>query len=148
MGDDPSSLLVAVDTSNGAARVLATAARLARAFPGASLHVAHVFRSGRFDRAHAGAPLPSADALADAKEHLEAFVRQARLQCRNQVTGHFGVGNPLDEILRLRVELAADVLIIGTHDHDGFERLLLGSVAESLVRKAGCSVMVVRPTKA
>jgi universal stress protein A len=146
-GDDPSSLLVAVDSSNGATRVLSMATRLARTFPGASLHVVHVFRVGRFDRAHAGAPPPPTDALADAKDHLEAFVRAARSQCRNQVTGHFGVGNPLDEVLRLRAELEANLLVIGTHDHEGFERLLLGSVAEALVRKAGCSVLVVRPTK-
>jgi nucleotide-binding universal stress UspA family protein len=36
-------------------------------------------------------------------------------------------------------------LVIGTHDHAGFERLILGSTAETLMRKAGCSVLVVRP---
>src|SRR5690242_3675406 len=147
-GDDPEVILVAVDTSTGSTRVLAHGARLARAFPGASLHVVHVFRTSRFDRAHAGAPLANADALADAKEHLEFHVRSARLQCRNNVTGHFIVGDPTNEILRVRAEIKADVLVIGTHDHSGFERLLLGSIAENLMRKAGCSVLVVRPTKA
>jgi nucleotide-binding universal stress UspA family protein len=119
-------------------------ARFARTFPEASLHVVHVFRTSRFDRAHAGVPAPAAEALADAKEHLEFFVRSARLQCRNSVTGHFVVGSPTDEILRLRTELDVDLLVVGTHDHKGFERLLLGSVAETLVRKAHCSVLVVR----
>jgi nucleotide-binding universal stress UspA family protein len=146
-GDDPEVILVAVDTSTGSNRVLANAARLARAFPGAALHVVHVFRTSRFDRAHAGAPTASADALADAKEHLEFHVRSARLQCRNSVTGHFIVGDPTGEILRVRSEINADMLVVGTHDHSGFERLLLGSIAETLMRKAGCSVLVVRPTK-
>jgi universal stress protein A len=146
-GDDPSLILVAVDSSSGANRVLSTAARIARTFPQASLHIVHVLRTSRFDRAHAGAVGPAPDALADAKDHLEFFVRSARAQCRNVVTGHFGIGSPTDEILRLRSELGADVLVVGTHDHEGFERLLLGSVAETLVRKAGCSVFVVRATK-
>lgn len=146
-GDEPSVILVAVDSSNGANRVLSTAARIARSFPQAQLHVMHVLRTSRFDRAHAGALAAAPDALADAKDHLEFFVRAARAQCRNAVTGHFGIGSPGDEILRLRVELEADMLVVGTHDHEGFERLLLGSVAETLVRKAGCSVLVVRPGK-
>ena len=146
-GDDPSLILVAVDSSNGANRVLSTSARVARAFPQASLHVVHVLRTSRFDRAHVGVPMPAPDALADAKDHLEFFVRSARAQCRNSVTGHFGIGSPTDEILRFRSELGADMLVVGTHDHEGFERLLLGSVAETLVRKAGCSVLVVRPSK-
>src|SRR6478672_4830285 len=120
-GEDPEVIVAAVDSSNGAARVIAMAARLARAFPGAALHIVHVFRTSRFDRAHAGAPLANPDALADAKDHLE---------------------------LRVRAEIHGDVLVIGTHDHSGFERLLLGSIADNLMRKAGCSVLVVRPTKA
>jgi nucleotide-binding universal stress UspA family protein len=147
-GDDPEVIVAAVDASNGATRVVGHAARLARAFPGAALHIVHVFRTSRFDRAHAGAPVANPDALADAKDHLEAHVRSARLQCRNSVTGHFVVGDPTSEILRIRAEIRADILVIGTHDHSGFERLLLGSIADNLTRKAGCSVLVVRPTKA
>ena len=147
-GDDPAVIVAAVDSSNGAGRVVAMASRLARAFPGAALHIVHVFRTSRFDRAHAGAPVANPDALADAKDHLEAQVRSARLQCRNNVTGHFIVGDPTSEILRVRTEIGADILVIGTHDHSGFERLLLGSIADNLTRKAGCSVLVVRPTKA
>jgi nucleotide-binding universal stress UspA family protein len=57
------------------------------------------------------------------------------------------VGDPTGEILRVRSEIKADMLVVGTHDHSGFERLLLGSIAETLMRKAGCSVFIVRPTK-
>jgi nucleotide-binding universal stress UspA family protein len=145
--DDPNVIVCAVDSSNGANRVLSMSARLARAFPAAALHVAHVFRTSRFDRAHAAAPAPNADALADAKEHLEFQVRSARAQCRNDVTGHFQVGDPTTEILRMVSELKAQLLVIGTHDNAGFERLILGSTAETLMRKAGCSVFVVRPDK-
>jgi nucleotide-binding universal stress UspA family protein len=144
-GEDPEVIICAVDTSNGATRVLAMGARLARAFPAATLHVLHVFRTSRFDRAHAAAPAVNPDALADAKDHLEFHVSSARAQCRNPVIGHFQAGDPTAEVLRLVSDLKAHLLVVGTHDHVGFERLLLGSTAETLVRKAGCSVLVVRP---
>jgi nucleotide-binding universal stress UspA family protein len=144
-GEDPSVIICAVDTSNGANRVLSMGARLARAFPASTLHVLHVFRTSRFDRAHAAAPAVNPDALADAKENLEYHVNSARAQCRNDVVGHFQVGDPTAEVLRLVAALKADLLVVGTHDHAGFERLLLGSTAETLVRKSGCSVVVVRP---
>jgi nucleotide-binding universal stress UspA family protein len=146
-GDELRVVLAAVDTSPAAQRVVAMAARFVRAFPEASLHVLHVLRYSRLDRAqaaHAGAPGMTSEAIDDAKDHLEYHKRLAISQCRNQVTSHFATGNPTSEILRFCGELRVDLLVIATHDHAGFERLLLGSIAETLMRKAPCSVTVVR----
>ncbi|HVU00553.1 MAG TPA: universal stress protein [Polyangiaceae bacterium] len=143
--DEPVSVIVvAVDASAQAAHVVSTAARLGRISPDATLHVVHVFRVGRLDRARVGAPQPSADAMAEAREYLDAHARAARRQCRNAVVSHLPVGDPTEEILRLCDELDAGLMIIGTHDYAGFERFLLGSIAETIVRKAHCSVLVVR----
>jgi nucleotide-binding universal stress UspA family protein len=143
--DEPRTVLVAVDTSPAAKRVISVAARFVRAFPAATLHVLHVARSSRLDHARVGVPhVPSSDALEDAKEYLAYHVRLARSQCRNTVTGHFLTGDPTSEILRQSHELKADMLVIATADHMGLERLLLGSIAERLVRKADCTVVVVR----
>ena len=144
-GPEIETMVVAVDSSNSGGRIIATAARLSRAVPAATIHIAHVFKSGRADHARVGVPAVATDAIADAKEHLEAFVRGARRQCRNEVMGHFLVGDPTDEILKLVDQTKADLLVVGTHDYTGFERLLLGSIAETLVRKAHCSTLVVRP---
>jgi universal stress protein A len=57
------------------------------------------------------------------------------------------MGDPQTEILRICDQVSTDLLVIGTHDYHGLERLILGSIAETLVRKAHCSVMVVRPRK-
>ncbi len=143
----PATILIAIDGSAGASRVIAAGARLARLNPVATVHVAHVFRTSRFDRARAGAPVAaSGDVIDEAKEQLEAHVRSACRQCRNMVTSNFVVGDPTAEVLRLARELKVELLVVGTHDHAGFERFLLGSIAETLVRKAPCSVYVVRPT--
>lgn len=146
-GNEIETIVVAVDSTNSGGRVIATAARLSRAVPAAVIHILHVFKSSRADHARVGAPHVATDAIADAKEHLEAFVRGARRQCRNQIIGHFLIGDPTDEILKVVDQTKADLLVVGTHDYTGFERLLLGSIAETLVRKAHCSTLVVRPAQ-
>lgn len=52
-------------------------------------------------------------------------------------------GNTAGEILDQAATMKADLLVIGTHGRSGFERLLLGSVAEKVLRKAACPVMTV-----
>jgi nucleotide-binding universal stress UspA family protein len=52
-------------------------------------------------------------------------------------------GNTAGEILEQATSMKADLLVIGTHGRSGFERLFLGSVAEKVLRKAGCPVMTV-----
>jgi nucleotide-binding universal stress UspA family protein/quercetin dioxygenase-like cupin family protein len=53
-------------------------------------------------------------------------------------------GNPAEEILRLAGALRCDVIVMGTHGRTGLGRLLTGSVAEAVLRKADCPVMVVK----
>jgi len=145
--DEPRVVLAAVDTSPAAKSVIALAARFVRAYPRATLHVLHVLRSSRLSRAqaaHAGTVAVDPDATADAKEHLEYHRRLAAGQCRNRVISHLSVGDPTEEILRFCNELSVELLVIATHDHSGFERALLGSIAETLMRKAPCTVTVVR----
>ena len=52
-------------------------------------------------------------------------------------------GNTAAAILEQATSMKADLLVIGTHGRSGFERLLLGSVTEKVLRKATCPVMTV-----
>lgn len=52
-------------------------------------------------------------------------------------------GNTAGEILEQATSMKADLLVIGTHGRTGFERLVLGSVAERVLRKATCPVMTI-----
>ena len=52
-------------------------------------------------------------------------------------------GNPAEEIVRNADELKADVIVIGTHGFTGWRHLLLGSVAEKVVRLASCPVITI-----
>jgi nucleotide-binding universal stress UspA family protein len=53
-------------------------------------------------------------------------------------------GTPADEIVRLAGDYHADVIVIGTHGRTGLPRLIMGSVAEKVLRRAPCPVVTVK----
>lgn len=55
-------------------------------------------------------------------------------------------GDPAETILSVAQEIGADLIVMGTHGRTGLRRLLMGSVAEKVVRKAFCPVLTVRTT--
>ena len=55
------------------------------------------------------------------------------------------IGPPAKRILDRAAELAADVIVMGTHGASGFQHLVLGSVTEKVLRKAPCAVLTVPP---
>jgi nucleotide-binding universal stress UspA family protein len=57
-------------------------------------------------------------------------------------------GAPAKEILAYALRAPADLIVMGTHGTSGFERLLLGSVAERVLRRARCPVLTVPPHSA
>ena len=57
-------------------------------------------------------------------------------------------GDPVDEILSEATEEGCDLIVMGTHGRSGVTRLLAGSVAEAVMRKATCPVLTLRRTPA
>jgi nucleotide-binding universal stress UspA family protein len=53
-------------------------------------------------------------------------------------------GDAADEILRTADKEGCDLIVMGTHGRSGLDRLLAGSVAESVMRRAKCPVLTVR----
>jgi len=58
------------------------------------------------------------------------------------------LGEPAAEILREADERKASLIVMGTHGRTGVRRLVMGSVAERVVRGAACSVLVVKRPRA
>jgi len=54
------------------------------------------------------------------------------------------MGDPATEICRIAADEGAEMIILGTHGRTGLVRLLMGSVAESILRRAPCPVLVYR----
>ena len=81
-----------------------------------------------------GMPEPDTDAL---KKMLEAVVpTDTSVSCVHRLLS----GDPATEIVRLAEEEGAEVIVMGTHGRTGLKRLLMGSVAEAIVRRATCPV--------
>jgi nucleotide-binding universal stress UspA family protein len=57
------------------------------------------------------------------------------------------VGVPFEEIVKIAGEERVDMIVMGTHGRSGLDRLLLGSVAERVIRLALCPVLTVRQAK-
>ena len=55
-------------------------------------------------------------------------------------------GDPATAIARLAEEEQADLIVMGTHGRTGLTRLLMGSVAEAVVRRAPCPVLTYKQT--
>ncbi len=56
-------------------------------------------------------------------------------------------GSPESRIVETAEKFGADLIIVGSHGYNRWERLLLGSVSDSVVHHAPCSVLVVRSPK-
>ena len=54
------------------------------------------------------------------------------------------MGDPATEIVRIAEEEQAELIVLGTHGRTGLSRILMGSVAEAVVRHAPCPVLIYR----
>lgn len=61
-----------------------------------------------------------------------------------EMTQVIAEGDPVREILRVAAEEQADFIVLGTHGRTGLSRLLMGSVAEKVIREAMCPVIAVK----
>jgi nucleotide-binding universal stress UspA family protein len=77
---------------------------------------------------------------AQIEQHLRTSERPGRVH----FFVHARIGRPAQEILNLAVDVGADMIVVGSRDVHGVERLVLGSVSEKVVRDALCTVEVAR----
>lgn len=93
-----------------------------------------------------GIPLEQVESVAG--EELRRFVLDHRPEAPFQVETAVVQGEPRIEILRELATRPADLVVLGTHGRGGMDRLMLGSVASTISRKALCSVLVISPEAA
>jgi nucleotide-binding universal stress UspA family protein len=140
-------ILVPTDFSAHSKEAQAWAAELARRYD-ASLTLVHVYQPISYALPE-GYVLPSANLLAD----LEVSLGRALDDAKKQLEASSGLrvdtalmqGVPFAEIVRFAREGSYDLIVLSTHGRTGLRHVLLGSVAEKVVRKAPCPVLTVRP---
>jgi nucleotide-binding universal stress UspA family protein len=143
------SILMPTDWSPASARAAEYAAALAARF-GASLHLLHVV-AYPMD----GAAWPDAYwvELSDLRERMRADAeRQLAALAKSlpgvNATAEVRDGNPPRTIVAVAKDRGCDLIVMGTHGHGAVAHLLLGSVAERVVRTAPCPVLTVGPASA
>lgn len=149
----PEKILLATDGSQEAARAAQTAAELAEK-TGAELHVVHVgHMPDVFYEAPGGWMLDwelvekmRENAREEAAKRLKEWVREVAGPGRTVVQTHAKVGRPEAEIVQLAEELDADLVVVGSRGLGRLRRALMGSVSESVLHYAHCSVLVARGT--
>jgi universal stress protein A len=139
-------ILYATDFSPASDAALSFASSLA-SDSGAVLHIVHVGVS------HADAfatTAPYGYAISEDVELRERHDRESKLvhvlpSVAGVVCKHHNLeGNPAEEVLRFAEEEGVDLIVVGSHGRTGLSRMLMGSVAEEIVRRADCPVLVVK----
>lgn len=138
-------ILVPTDFSECSEAAVKYARALAAAF-GASLHLLHVVQDPYTQPWAAEAfPAPLGDLLeqwqSQARTRLVNLLPEAE---RSGAMIATEVGSPFFEVVRYAEEQKIDLIVIGTHGRGPLGHMLLGSVAEKVVRKAPCPVLTVR----
>jgi len=136
------TFLVAVDRSEPALWAVAEAVRLAEPL-GARVYLVHVVDPAVSSSVELAFDEPGrVPALIDAAQKLlDSFVERVPKDLAGQKLVR--EGRATVEIVEAAKEIAADLIVMGTHGRGAIGRVLLGSVAEAVVREAQCPVLTV-----
>jgi nucleotide-binding universal stress UspA family protein len=138
--------LVAIDGSASTDPALDLACRLGAALGGAAeLHIVHVVPATPLPMSGTAAlPSPGVDLQEAARKTLERTCAGVAGRFNGKVVSHLATGEPWRQIVQLASTLGADLVVVGTAGRTGVARFVLGSVAQKVVRHAGCAVLVAR----
>jgi nucleotide-binding universal stress UspA family protein len=121
---------------------------------GAEVHLMHVIAPH-----HHFLPLPLGSNAEQSRELAReaAMIQQAEEELARIKKDDFGdskkvitfavVGPPVQKLCEYAKEQAIDLILMSTHGRTGGDFILMGSVAEKVVRNAPCSVLIFRPRK-
>ena len=138
-------ILAPTDFSEHSELALETAMELAPA--GGTVVLCHVVDDAPLTYGYIGVAVPTQDMLARLAQGAEKDLREFKPKTSKPdvlLERRVVHGNPYLEIVRLAEEESVDLIVLGTHGRSGLKHFLIGSVAEKVLRKAPCPVLVVR----
>lgn len=141
-------ILVPTDFSTFSKCALDYGCAIAERF-GSELHLLHVEHDYHPIVPEPGLMLPEAgeylkEAVSAAEQELSQLPAPGT-HTTSAVVRHVCVGQPFLEIIRYARAQQIDLIVIGSHGRSGLAHVLMGSVAERVVRKADSPVLTVRP---
>ena len=133
-------ILVPTDFSEPSQRAMTYAFELAQKV-GAKLSLLHVIEVPVYA---IEVYLPLQDLEQDARRELARLLPEAEA-AHVDVTRLVAMGGPYEKILETATAEQVDLIVMATHGRTGLSHLVLGSVAERVVRLAPCPVLTIRP---
>jgi nucleotide-binding universal stress UspA family protein len=138
------TICCAVDFSEISHLALSRAADLARRYD-AALLVLHAVAPSRSALGEEADEEQERVETERAERQLARWRGGAEMLAGRRVRTEVVHGDPAAEIVRHALRHRCDLLVLGTHGRTGLRRLVLGSVAERVLRRAPCPVLAVRP---
>jgi nucleotide-binding universal stress UspA family protein len=140
-------ILCPVDFSDPARAAMKTAAELSAQLD-ADLTLFHAYQLPGYtlpEGSVVASPKMLQDLADQAETHLSEWSALARQMGAARVATAKGIGDPALEVVQLARDGGFDLIVVGTHGRTGLRHALLGSVAERVVRRAGCPVLTIHP---
>jgi len=135
-------VLIAINSGPLAVHAANVGMELARSLK-AELAFVHVI--GEPSEIGADGGVSEEEAIRTAKDDGKDLIAAIRQRAPEQAALEFmPIGRPSIEIVKAAKEWPANLIVIGSHGRGGIQRVVLGSVAESVMRNAPCPVMVVK----
>ncbi|MGC4095225.1 MAG: universal stress protein [Polyangiaceae bacterium] len=92
--------------------------------------------------------LPPVEVQQQMRDALRSTLQRAMERVGAEGEARVVEGSPAEAIVTCAAELAASLVVVGSHGRTGLRRLALGSVAESVIRGVSCSALAVRAGEA
>ena len=141
-----SKILCPVDFSPCSKHAVEYAIAFAQQY-GAEICLLHVVESPAAAFAYVDLEVPEPELIQEfqeqAQKQLDELTEAARKRYQN-VSKELSFGKVYAEIVKYAEDWGAELIVVGTHGRSGLEHILIGSVAEKVVRKAPCPVLTVQ----
>lgn len=134
-------ILISIDSGESSKIILEEAKPFLEGFPHAEIHIFTVLDMAAIAVGHDAADSLLMDALQ--KQANELVGVATKILGDRAFIFSSELGYPVDEILQKVESLNCDLLIMGTHGRTGFNHLIIGSVAEKVLRLAQCNTLVI-----
>jgi nucleotide-binding universal stress UspA family protein len=142
--EHPYRVVVGIDFSSAGGATMLRAMSLANAHAMGEVHAVAVLETEPVMHGHQVPPDAVEQLQEMARNALTLLAKSGEPERLRRVVTHLLTGSPAHEIIWLAAHLDADLIVVGTHGRRGVRHLLLGSVAEQVVKTAGCPVLVER----
>lgn len=146
------TVVTPIDFSDNSGLVVESAAYMAGTFK-AGLHVIYTVQNfedySGFFVPQMNVPNIEHELFVGAEQQMEKFCNDHNSFFEktgvSQVVHKVLVGDVAEKIVEYASEAGGDMIVMGTHGYKGLERIMFGSVADKVVKSAGCPVMTINP---